>query len=63
MDIDAIKEILRQVIREEVKEMELNYPKFIPVDVPVPKFTEYKVSIPVIEERVVVLNKPTYGQG
>ena len=53
------KEELKQAIREVLQEMEgreLYYAKFVPVDVPVPKFNEYKVSIPVVEERVHVID-------
>ena len=49
-DIELIKQAVREVLNELIKEKDICIPRFISVDVPVPKFTEYAVKIPVIEE-------------
>ena len=58
-----ISEEIRKALQEEIKQRDIVYPVFIPQNVPVPKFTEYKVNIPVIEEKYYVLKNPMEGQG
>ena len=47
--MDELKQAIREVLMEMAKE-DFHFARFVSQDVPVPKFVEYTVKVPVIEE-------------
>ena len=49
MDKEELKQAIREVLMEMSKE-DFHFARFVSQEVPVPKFVEYRVKAPIIEE-------------